>query len=350
MKKQLSNIYVPLVIMLVVTLGAFPVAYAAKPTAQAQVTAFIENVLPIDLSKYTVTLKNNASIDRLTDTVQYTLDSDKSTVDVICFVQNHVVSYCHLYSEKGQVISDKQYNSPIDAAKDFLNKYQTYTKADSSNMIDMLDNVDATKDSSRTIGNTNFTVSNIDKHGVELTIFKWVHTVNGAEYTSLQVGFRKNGILEFIIDNRAVYSIGDTTVNISREQAIDIAMKRSETYSYDMGNGFEVSGFNITEDRTTAKLVAYPINSTVLRPYWHIELFLNQTYPGSVHGLTIYVWANSGEAFHCSNIAYGGAEYSQIDNTSSSASSENRTAAIVAIVAMVAVIAASALFIKKRGK
>lgn len=338
--------------MLIVTLGAFPVAYAAKPAAQAQVTEFIENVLPIDLSKYTLTLKNNASIDRLTDAVRYTLDSDESTVDAICFVQNNVVSYCHLYSEKGQIISDKQYNSPIDAAKDFLNKYQAYTKIDSSNMIDMLDNVDATKDSSRTIGNIRFTVSNIDEREVELTTFKWAYVVNGAEYTSLQVGFRKNGILEFICDNRAVYLIGDTTVNISREQAIDIAMKRSETYSYDMFDGYKVSGFNITEDRTTAKLVAYPINSTVLRPYWHVELFLNQTYPGSVQGLTIYVWANSGEAFHCSNIAYGGAEYNETNNALPPYSSGDSalTIAAIAATATVVMIAASALFIKKRRK
>jgi hypothetical protein len=131
-----------------------------------------------------------------------------------------------------------------------------------------------------------------------------------------------------------------------------------------MPDGAKVSGFNITEDRSTAKLVAYPINSTVLRPYWHVELYLNQTYPGYVEGLTIYVWANSGEVFLCSNIAYGGPEYG--DNSglelpaaspSPSSTSENSTAAvdistitIVAAVATVVAVAVSALFIKKRSK
>jgi hypothetical protein len=193
-----------------------------------------------------------------------------------------------------------------------------------------------------------------------------VYTVNGADYTSLQISFHKNGALYTLHDDRAVYSIGDTTVNISHEQAIDIAMKYSETYSYAMPDGSQVSGFNITEDQSTAKLVAYPIHSAELRPYWDVELYLNQTYPGYVHGLTIYVWANSGEVFLCSNIAYGGAEYNDADNsgselpsTSPSSSSDDSassvdisTAAILAVAAAATVvaIAASALFIKKRNK
>jgi hypothetical protein len=95
----------------------------------------------------------------------------------------------------------------------------------------------------------------------------------------------------------------------------------------------------------------------VLRPYWYVKLYLNQTYPGSVKGLTIFVWANSGEVFLSGKIAYGGDKYDEMNNTPPSYPSENSTAsvdistaAIVAAVATVAVIAASVLFIKKRSK
>jgi hypothetical protein len=253
-----------------------------------------------------------------------------------------------LYAARGQVISDKQYVNLIDAVKSFLEKYQTYTKIDSANMINMLDEIDITNNSTLTKGNTKLTLSTFDNFGTEISLFTWAYTVNGADYTSLKVGFQKNGIFDSFYDNRALYSIGDTTVNISRERAIEIAMKHSKTYSYAMPDGSQVSGFNITEDRTTTKLLTTARNSTVLRPYWEVKLYLNQTYPGSVQGLTIYVWANSGEVFLCGNLAYGGVEYSDIET--SAESSGINTAAIVAVVAAMVVIAASALFIKKRSK
>lgn len=365
MKKLMIEIYGALLVVMITTvLGAVPVTYAADSDTQEQAIAFIENALPVDISRYNMTLTKYSKLS-LKDIAQFTLESDESMLVVSCYIKNNVLSSCYVETKKGQAISDRSYANLTDAAKGFLEKYQTYTKIDSANMIDMLDNVDATKNSSRTIGNTNFTISNIDVFGVETTLFTWAYTVNGAEYTKLEVGFQ-NGIFSSLYDTRGVYSIGDTTVNISREQAIGIAMKYSETYSYAMPGGSQVSGFNITEDRSAAKIVAYPINSTVLRPYWHVELYLNQTYPGYVEGLTIYVWANSGEVFLCSNIAYGGVEYSDTDNSdlelpvaspSPSSPSENNTtsvdlstAVIVAAVATVAVIAASALFIKRRSK
>lgn len=200
MKKLLTEIYVMLIIVLITaSLGTFPATYAAQSTAQDQAMAFIENALPVDLSKYNMTLTKHTKIDALPiggvlDRVRYTLASDESTFDVLCNVQNNVVIYCQVTAKNGSIISDKQYVNLIDAVKSFLEKYQSYTKIASSNMIDMLDNIDATKNSTITIGNTKLAISNVISAGDELTIFNWAYTINGANYTSLQVGFQKNGI------------------------------------------------------------------------------------------------------------------------------------------------------------
>jgi hypothetical protein len=348
MKRQMTKICVPLVIMMVAAfLGAFPSTYAAQPTAQDQVTAFIENVLPVDTSKYVITLKDQANAGT-TDMFIYTLDSDESKLAVVCDVEKNIVSYCHVYAEKGQVISDKQHANLIDAVKSFLEGYQTYTKIDSANLIDMLAKIDSTKNSTVTLGNTKLTLTNFNSLGTEISLFKWAYTVNGAEYTSLQVGFQKNGIFDSLLDNRALFSIGDTTVNISREQAIGIAIKYSETYSYALPDGSHVTGFNINEDRTKTEILTTGRNTTVLRPYWFVKLYLDQTYLGNVKGLAVFIWANSGEVFDCGNIASGGAEYKEIDTTSLSSSSTDNTAAIVAVAAIVVAITACTLFIKKK--
>jgi hypothetical protein len=221
--------------------------------------------------------------------------------------------------KKGQVISDREYSDLRDAAKNFLKKYQTYTKIDSAIMMDMLDNVDLTKNSTGKTGNTKLTTRYNDKTGI--TSFNWYHSVNGADYTSLQVGFKKNGILDSLYDNRAVYSIGDTSVNIPSEQAINIAMEYLQTHTYAMPNNVKINDFNITENLTTAKLEAYPINSTELRPYWNVKLYLNKTYPGNVQGFSSYIWGNSGELFSCTNIAHGGVEHIRNSNIESTTSS-----------------------------
>lgn len=354
MKKLLKKICELLVItMIAAFLAAFPVTHAAATEAQVQARALMENVLPIDLSKYNITLESQYN-DGEVDFLIYNLDSDESTLRVICRFKNNALLSCNMYVDKGEVISDKKYTNLVDATKNILEKYQTYTKIDSADMIEMLDNVDVTKDSSMMIDKINFTKNTVNVYGIEVTTFRWAYTVNGVEYTKLEVEFQ-NGIFSCLYDTRGVYSIGDTTVNISRDQAIDIAKKYIKTYSYALSDGSRVSDFNINEDKSVAKLVASPINSTELRPYWHVELYLDQTYPGHVEGLAIYIWANSGEVFACSNIAYGG----DLADTSPSPSSfpeNNRatvdinTIATVAAIATVVVIATSALLIKKRSK
>ena len=378
MRKQLIKVFVTTVIVLLATsLGAFPITYAEQPAAEQQTRAFIENILPVDLSKYNITLTKHTTdsgppiagvtgqpISRVIASLRYTLDSPESTIRVSLLVQNNAVLSCNIYVDKGQVISDRQYTSLIDAAKTFLERYQTHTKIDSTDMVSMLDDkVDVTKDSSKTMGNTKLTISNIDYYGIKQTSFKWAYTVNETDYTSLQLCFQKNGLLYSFSDDRGVYSIGDTTVSVSSEQAIDIATKYIETYSYDMPNDYKVSGFNITEDQTTAQIETYPINSSELRPYWNVKLYLNQTYPGSVKGFSIYVWANSGELFSCTKLAYGGVEPSNnLDSESSTTSpsplsSETNEASIgLGVVAVIAVatlaiaVASIALVVKKRSK
>lgn len=319
MKKQLTKIFIPLLIALIATsLWASLTAYAEQTTAQDKALDIVENVISVDLSKYTISLKHDSTLDgvplakednREINTLLYTLSSEDSTVDVNFIIEKGVVVQCNIHPLYEQVITDRKYTNLLDAVKGFLGRYQDYTKID-SDLTAMLDNVDITKDSTTTVGNTKLRVSsNSFWPGTDLKVFKWVYTVNGADYTSLQVSFHKNGGIASIIDDRSLYTIGDTSINISREQAIDIALKNLPSYSYEMPDGFIVKDFNVTEDKILAELATSPVNYE-LRPYWDIRMPLNQTYPGSVQGITAFIWANTGEISSYSNVAFGG-----IDNT-----------------------------------
>jgi hypothetical protein len=62
-----------------------------------------------------------------------------------------------------------------------------------------------------------------------------------------------------------------------------------------MPDGSQVSDFNVTSISTNLRSTAIGPNSSVLEPYWDVKLYLNQTYPGSVHGLEVRLWAGCGE-------------------------------------------------------
>lgn len=191
--------------------------------------------------------------------------------------------------------------------------------------------------------------------------FRWVQTFNGCDYLAVDLVFR-DGVFSNLIDHRQLYSIDNTSVNISKEQAIKIALEAVKNYSYRMSDDWVVTGFNVIEDQATANLQPQMKESNVLYPAWSVTLPLAGVYPGSVTELLVGIWADTGEVYLVHHQAYGGAGYlpestpnSDQPTTPSSASSESNGASIdlsmVAVIA-IAVIAVviTTLLVKKRSK
>jgi hypothetical protein len=175
----------------------------------------------------------------------------------------------------------------------------------------------------------------------------WAYVVNGADYNLFDVAFDKEGNFITMGDSREVFTIGDTSVNISLEQAIAIALENLQFYSYEMSDGSVVKDFKVSKDGVIAKLVTYS-GSYELRPYWDIRMFLDEVATGNVFGITVFIWANTGEIISYSNMADGGV--SGTDNTTASTSNSNRLIAGVSIVAIIAVATTGILMVKKKQK
>jgi hypothetical protein len=181
-------------------------------------------------------------------------------------------------------------------------KYQSYTQIDSTEILNMISNLDSTADMTTTAGNLKLTVHNGEfPAGTQTTSFSWKYVYNNCEYTGLNISF-DNGTFAGLSDTRGLYTIGNTSVNVSMKQAVDAAMKRIETYSYKMADDYWVSDFNVTG--SSAKLQSIAREPYVLYPFWQVQLFFDKIYPGSVRGLLVSVWADTGEVFQCSHIAY----------------------------------------------
>ena len=294
-----------------------PSVQPTASTGQNKALAFIENVLPIDSSQYNITFKppfpSNFSIDSglkiigsdsLIET--YSLESKDSSLTFICSFYEGVLYQCQLGVDNGSIITDQSYANTADAAKSFLEKYQAYSNLDSTEMIAMLANVDPTQSTTINSGDLKLTITHKDLTGTafgDSINFRWVRIINGCEYLTINAAFT-DGIFSGFIDHRARYIIGDTTVNISKEQAIAISMEAIKNYSYHMSDDWVVTGFNVTEDKIIANLIPTVKENNILYPAWSVTLPLNGTWPGSVTELLVGVWAGSGEVYLVHHQAY----------------------------------------------
>lgn len=275
---------------------------------------FIKDVLAIDTSRYNVTVKTfnppNPSFATTeqnalfpTD-VQYNLNSSQSTLAIYCSFIKGNLSAAHLYLYTGSVLTSQLLSSNLTAAAiDFLTEYQNFSGRNLTDVLQTLDGINLVNGSTVQLGDLRFDLTHRDLTGTafgDSVDFSWVNSYSGCDYKVLSVGFQ-DGHFGGFIDNRQWYQVGDTTVNVSRQQAIDIALNAAKTYSYKMSDNWWVSNFNIT--RTDATL--YPQSrGSVWYPCWTVNLYFDKTYPGSVHGLNVFVWAGSGEIQTIGVIAY----------------------------------------------
>jgi hypothetical protein len=373
MNKVTRNICVTVLICItaITAFGVFPVKCSGD-SYTSMASSFIREALPIDVSKYNLTVTRNSV---LQDAVDCTLKSENSVLIVNCYIQNNNLRGCNLYIKNGSIIYDKPYSNLADLAAGFLQKYQTLTGRDSTELISTLPSVDITGNSTAISGNTKLSVFTTENGNIienetnktQYTRLAWAWSIQGVNYPIMSISF-KDGAFYGFTDTRGIYTIGDTTVNISEEQAIDAAMEYLKTYSYNAG-GSPVSGFDVDENRTVAQLTCTTKNSTVWYPMWNVIVFLDHIYPGSVKAFSIAVWAKSGEVFHIGFHEELGQppEYYSYPETNSLISPPNpdsqnpnpplntylviaTVALTIAIIAIVAVIKKKTIVKKKRAK
>jgi hypothetical protein len=274
--------------------------------------SFIQSILPIDISKYSIKLiqhgvnPQSQQGDPTIEIMDYALESNGSRLGASCAFTNNVLTGCILTVYNGSVFTAQTTRNSIDSARVFLVKYQAFTGDNLTEMINLLSSTDGTGSFTVTSGNVKLTIRNVDIGNEQVdTIFRWLYTFNGADYTALGVTFR-NGAFYALRDDRSLYRIGNVDVNITKEQAICAAINYVQNFSYTGITGsdenptyVQISGFNITAENITAELSTYPRESSTLYPYWSVQLPLAETYPGNIWALQVSVWADSGEVFLC---------------------------------------------------
>ena len=277
----------------------------------------LKDIFQIDIDKYVATLTKSSTRpwNNVDLTVgQYELvysDYDNSvgssSLTVTFNFWNSELVVCSLYRtdyDDGIIHYIQKPDSDLrKTAAGVLQRYQTHTQDEQiTQMIDLLNSADLTNGYTKTNKNLQLTVTVNER----ATYLMWSNAVNGAGYGRLNLGFKNGELMEFS-DDRAFYALGSDTVNISEEQAVNIALEQAAGLSYTV-EGEVISGFNIVEEhiQVQSSTMARPSESLLVRyPVWIVDLPLADIYPGMVSFIRVILWADTGDVISVQPLGAG---------------------------------------------
>jgi hypothetical protein len=291
---------------------------------------FLTDVVQLDTSKYNVTLSgyklSYPTPPLLSDPavivqedLKYTLEREGSKVNAIFGFKNGTFWWCNLYVVEGAPLyAELQPESEIGKAEAVLERYHQYNEVPNFQVTRaLLDTLTKTESTTVTLGNTKLEVT----EDTDSTRFEWSQIYNGVDTTTVNIRFL-NGTLRSFTNSLCLETIGGTDVNISEEQAIQIAVERAKSFSWKAGtdpnNMTEVKDFTVLESPIKAELSMQPREGTTLYPYWMVDLYLDKVYPGGVSSIEVGLWADTGEIHLIQELSYGG-DLSNVTTTSTPA-------------------------------
>jgi hypothetical protein len=294
-------------LLLILVFAQVPKIQASKPSSQDKALSFFKDVMQLDMAKYTAALTENSSGD-----LSYTLKADKyhnlgifndffieSKVDASISFINGNVSACNFFAIDGALLYSQ--SDPFNRTLSIMQGYQTWTNdSQVQDMVTLLENVGSVKNATQASGNLSLKI--FVNNGY--TTYTFRNTINGVDYTGVSLTFFSDSVS--FSDSRTYQTIGDTSINVSKEQAIKLAENYVGNYSYkttfENGTTITVTNLNVTGIRSIS-LGTYVFNpnsdnfssvNSVLTPYWYVEVNVGNMIPSGLSGVDVEVSANNG--------------------------------------------------------
>jgi DNA-binding transcriptional ArsR family regulator len=262
----------------------------------------IRDVFQIDVAKYQVTLLSDtegpeADLGGVVEEVlTYSLVNNASNINLILTFRNGNFSLFQLNVIEGvtaftPIYTQRQPTDFLTAVRNIITRYESVDNASYLNQMSQLLSAVTATQQDQTLGNIKLETS-INGENAQYSL---LYTANNVDFAakSLQIVF-ENGIMTSLSDDWPLYSIGSTQVNITQDQAIQIAREAASTFSW-TANGVKVSSFTVLQEPVSAVFYPTPRSDLTLFPYWYITLYLDKVYPGGVNSIGVGVWADTGQ-------------------------------------------------------
>jgi predicted transcriptional regulator len=273
----------------------------AWSTPASIVLPILSDVIHLDMTKYKTSLLGDTVEYRsgfgnvIEETMRYSLTSDGSNIEVSLRLRNNHFSRYQLFiDEEGSspIYSQPQPTNLLTASKDILQRYKSYTNESYlEDMISLLSSANILEGNGTILDHTKLTIST-SGDTVEIML---LYIENGVDFApkSVRLVF-ENQILRELLDGWFLFSIGNTEINFSQSEAIEIARNAAPDFTWNY-NGVEVGNFTVLQQPVSVDFHPSPKNGLALVPYWFVTLYLDKTYPGGVSRLGVGVWADTGQ-------------------------------------------------------
>jgi len=306
-RKQCLVVTISLLIIFSVLSSSGSYVQARQPTIQEKSLYLLDDLAGINLAAYSTSLSPLQPDSYLTlsrQTADFTLSSDSGNLRVRCSFIGDFLQKIYISDISGEVKVNSKGATVVDDAKSFLQRYQAHIQ-DSfyENLQSMLDGVGANENTTKVAGDIKLDVKVYDPATAEFT---WTYVdANGVLAPAKNVNLAyEQGNLKYFVNNWQLYTVAYSP-QISREQAVDLALDALAKFSYNTtvsGENVSVSGFKVASvgDVSLCYLNYQNTDSArngdpfVLFPSWFVPLGFDKFYPGSVSGVYIRLWADTG--------------------------------------------------------
>ena len=272
----------------------------------------LKDVIQLDVSKYQASLISNTAEYRpdlggvVEEVMKYSFTNDMSAFELTLRFRNGHFSLYQLTQSEGfpnfpPLYTQPQPSDPVQAASALLQRYQAVSGDSYLTDMNTLLAAGTNFTTEQTLGNTKMAISSYNGNA-QITL---EFTCNGSDFTTKKISITsENHVITSMGDDYFLYNVGSTQVNISQDQAIQIAKEAVKNYSWTT-NGTQVSDFMVLDNPVSAEFVPHTRadNLTTLYPYWYVTLHLDRTYPGGVDVISVGVWADTGEATNIEALA-----------------------------------------------
>jgi hypothetical protein len=274
------------------------------------VVSFLQDVVQLDTSQYYAELERNTieyrevlgGISEWLMTYRLTSDNSELVID-FRFRNNTLSRYNMDVIEGAPIYTQPQPTDVLEQAENILVRYQAYSGA---SYLDPMRNILHTVEPVNTekiVNNIKFVMAT-EGNDAEIS---WTYTAEGIDFQSKGVTISiDNGVLETLTDGWYLFQIGSTEVNISLDEAMEIAENRLKTFSWstvENGQIVEVKDFLVLDQPRTVQLLPHSRDKPLeLIPCYYITFYLNKVYPGNINGIGVGTWADTGEVRDCQTL------------------------------------------------
>ena len=269
----------------------------------SKVAAVLHDIAQIDITKYRTnllsdTIEYRSDIGAAEEVLRYSLTSSESNMDgIFRFRNNHLSRYQLNPIESSPIYTQPQPNDLLENAKAALNRYKA-NSGDSylEEMSSLLATLNKAENTEITQGNIKLKVTvSVGGNGE----FLWLYTEKGIDFPSKSLDMIfENRLLKEMTDGYFLFTIGNTNLDVSKEEAVGIAKNYAKTLTWNI-DGKPVTGFNVLDEPVSVELAPHPrTGSTGLIPYWYVVLRLDRVYSGGINTLTVGIYADTGQVAH----------------------------------------------------